>query len=144
MSAPSRLSNALLRKRDGRDGENRGGGGRRGEGGGGSLAFSPDSTVLAASFGRHVSIWDHSSSSLLTTVSLGGSVSTLKFAKDGTDRLLCAGDRFVALRSPFGDDGGGVGGGGGGRGDRRYLGVGGEWSYSLPSSSSKDGGGAGT
>ena len=85
--------------------------------GGSSVAFSPDGSILAVCYGEHVTIWDHGSSSLLTSVEHSERVLDVQFSKSGADTMLLRGRTSVALQAPFGTN------------NRVYCGS--SWAYSL-------------
>lgn len=73
------------------------------------VTFSSDGTVLCVSYGPHVTLWDHSSATLLTSVSLGDKaafdredVSTVNFLTKNDDTILLTSTSQVGVRSPFG------------------------------------------
>jgi len=81
------------------------------------LAFSSDGSVLAVCYGDHVTLWDHSNSSLLASVKNCESIIDVEFTKTGSDTLLLRGTSSVSIQAPFGTN------------NPAYLGA--TWSYSL-------------
>jgi len=76
------------------------------------VAFSSDGSVLSVCYGTHVTLWDHSNATLLTSISTieGGAIPTvmntniqhLHFLTKDDDFLLLASESQVAIKSPFG------------------------------------------
>mmetsp|Transcript_6604 Transcript_6604/g.14379 ORF Transcript_6604/g.14379 Transcript_6604/m.14379 type:complete len:555 (-) Transcript_6604:63-1727(-) len=74
-----------------------------------SLAFSPDGTILAVSYGQYATLWDHTDATLLTSVALDndneeseGIIKSADFLTGGDDALLMTTAGSVGVASPFG------------------------------------------
>lgn len=79
-----------------------------------NIAFSSDGSVLAIAFGKDVTLWDHTSATLLNTIRAPDYLCNIKFVLN--DILLAVGKSCVSTLAPF--NGG-------------YLGKS-CWSYKLP------------
>jgi len=75
------------------------------------INFSSDGTVLSVSYGPHVTLWDHSNATLLTSVTLGDEKETLSASEDiqtvnfltkNDDVMLVTTASQIGLKSPFG------------------------------------------
>jgi hypothetical protein len=76
------------------------------------VAFSSDGSVLSVCYGTHITLWDHSSATLLTSIStveggaipngLNTNIQHLHFLTKDDDFLLLASESQVAIKSPFG------------------------------------------
>ena len=80
------------------------------------MTFSPDGSVLAIAFGRHVTLWDHTSATMLNTIQASEPLKDIHFVRSPLDMLLAVGESSVSVLAPFGNG---------------YLGDG-SWSYKLP------------
>ncbi len=89
---------------------------------GNRIAFSSDGSVLAITFGKHITLWDHSTATLLNTICTSGSLRDIQFVRSPLDMILAVGDSFVSLLAPFGNG---------------YLGNH-SWSFKLPSNATVD------
>jgi len=68
----------------------------------GVISFSSDASVLTIAFGRHVTIWDHSSMTMLNTVCAPEHILDLQFVPSPRDMMLAVGASSVSLLPPFG------------------------------------------
>jgi len=80
------------------------------------VAFSPDGSVLALAFGRHVTLWDHTSATMLNTIHAPEQLTSIHFVRSPLDMILAVGKSSVSVLAPFGNG---------------YLGNA-AWSYKLP------------
>ncbi len=80
------------------------------------VTFSPDGSVLAIVFGRHVTLWDHSTATMLNSVQAIEPLKDIRFIRYPIDMLLVTGESSVSILPPFGNG---------------YLGDA-AWSYKLP------------
>lgn len=80
------------------------------------IAFSPDGSVLALAFGRHVTLWDHTSATMLNTIHAPEPLNSIHFVRSPLDMILAIGKSSVSVLAPFGNG---------------YLGNA-AWSYKLP------------
>mmetsp|Transcript_27135 Transcript_27135/g.39714 ORF Transcript_27135/g.39714 Transcript_27135/m.39714 type:complete len:1174 (-) Transcript_27135:240-3761(-) len=71
-----------------------------------SVAFSADSSVLAVSYGPFVTLWDHTSASLLTTLTHEEKLSSqISFINVNVmDMMLLHGESSVTVTPPFGEN----------------------------------------
>ena len=82
------------------------------------ITFSPDGSVLALAFGRHVTLWDHTSATMLNTIHAPEPLTSIQFVRSPLDMILAIGKSSVSVLAPFGNG---------------YLGNA-AWSYTLPKS----------
>mmetsp|Transcript_6679 Transcript_6679/g.9832 ORF Transcript_6679/g.9832 Transcript_6679/m.9832 type:complete len:1022 (-) Transcript_6679:57-3122(-) len=83
---------------------------------GSQITFSPDGSVLAIAFGRHVTLWDHTTATLLNSMCAPEGLRDLHFVRSPLDMVLAVGQNSVSFLAPFGSG---------------YLGSS-SWSYKLP------------
>ncbi len=83
------------------------------------VTFSSDGSVLAVCYGSHVTLWDHTSATLLNSLSSADDLHHLHFLTRDDDFLLMTSESRVAIKSPFG-----------GAGQSCYLGND-EWSVDM-------------
>lgn len=81
-----------------------------------SVTFSKDGSVLAIAFGRHVTLWDHSTAALLNTIRAPELLRDIQFVQSPRDMILTVGKSNISIVAPF--SGG-------------YLGSD-SWSYKIP------------
>jgi hypothetical protein len=82
---------------------------------GSNIAFSADGSLLAVAYGKNVTLWDHSSATMLHSIVAHDALSDIEFIKSPADMLLAMGNSFISSLPLFGS---------------LYLG-GGIWSYAL-------------
>eukprot|EP00986_Skeletonema_menzelii_P016899 scaffold16368_cov155-Skeletonema_menzelii.AAC.2 len=83
------------------------------------VCYSSDGSVLSVCYGTHVTLWDHSSATLLNSLSSDQGIRHLHFLTKNDDFLLMTSESQVVIKSPFG-----------GAGQSCYLGND-EWSVDM-------------
>ena len=80
------------------------------------VTFSPDGSVVAIAFGRHVTLWDHTTATMLNSIQAPEPLKDIQFVRSPIDMVLATGETSVSVLPPFGNG---------------YLGKA-TWSYKLP------------
>jgi len=67
-----------------------------------NVAFAADGSLLAVAYGKNITLWDHSSATMLHSIVAQDTLSCLSFIKSPADMLLATGTSFISTLPIFG------------------------------------------